>query len=124
MRDGAGGAVSQPVIRPSPALTVSVWPGRLEAKEQGHGDRWTDLVPPLTSFGPGVLHVDDPDGSARRHIGCSVDHGPLLASWEHRSEVGRVLFAAKAGALTGREATSVEAGVTTGAGTSREDGGP
>ena len=73
----------------------AAWFARIvEVKEQGHGDRWTELVPPLTSFGPGVLHVDDPTGSARRNIGCSVDHGPLLASWEHRSEVGRVLFAA------------------------------
>ena len=66
----------------------------VEAKEQGHRDDWTQLVPPLRSFGPGTLRVDDPSGSARRNIGCSVDHGPLLASWEHDSAIGRSLFLA------------------------------
>ena len=66
----------------------------VEAKEQGHGADWPDRVPPLTTFGPGVLHVDDPHGGARRNLGCSVDHGPLLATWEHQSEVGRALFLA------------------------------
>jgi hypothetical protein len=68
----------------------------VEAKEQGHGHDWPDHVPPLRSFGPGTLRVDDPRGSARRNIGCSVDHGPLLASWEHDSPIGRSLFLAAA----------------------------
>jgi hypothetical protein len=68
----------------------------VDAKEAGHLADWPDHVPPLTSFGPGVLHVDDPNRSARDNLGCSVDHGPLLATWEHRSEVGRALFLAAA----------------------------
>jgi radical SAM superfamily enzyme YgiQ (UPF0313 family) len=63
------------------------------AKEAGHQHDWPDHVPPLRSFGPGVLHVDDPVGTARANLGCSVDHGPLLATWEHRSEVSRALSA-------------------------------
>jgi hypothetical protein len=59
------------------------------AKEAGHRLDWPDHVPLLRTFGPGVLHVDDPLGTARANLGCSVDHGPLLATWEHRSEVSR-----------------------------------
>jgi hypothetical protein len=66
------------------------------AKEAGHGHDWPERVPRLATFGPGVLHVDDPGRSARTNIGCSVDHGPLLATWEHRSEVSRVLYASNA----------------------------
>ncbi len=62
------------------------------AKERGHLDDWPDHVPPLRSFGPGILLVDDPGHSARNNLGCSVDHGPLLASWEHSSAVSRALY--------------------------------
>lgn len=63
------------------------------AKEAGRRLDWPDHVPLLRTFGPGVLHVDDPSGTARANLGCSVDHGPLLATWEHRSEVGRAIYA-------------------------------
>lgn len=70
----------------------------LAAKEAGHHEDWPERVPPLATFGPGRLHVDDPGGVAAAHLGCSVDHGSLLATWEHRSEVGRALVAAPVGA--------------------------
>lgn len=62
------------------------------AKEAGHGDDWPDRVPALADLEPASLVVDDPDRRARDQLGCSVDHGPLLASWEHASLVARPLF--------------------------------
>ncbi|MEZ5137977.1 MAG: radical SAM protein [Acidimicrobiales bacterium] len=66
------------------------------AKEAGHHRDWPERVPRLATFGPGELLVDDPHGRAASHLGCSVDHGSLLASWEHRSAVSRARFAATA----------------------------
>jgi hypothetical protein len=63
------------------------------AKAGGHRLDWPTVVPPLRTFGPTSLTVDDPGHVARSNIGCLVDHGSLLATWEHDSPVGRVRFA-------------------------------
>jgi len=66
----------------------------LALKENGHRSDWQEVIAPLASYGPGELNVDDPNRNARKNIGCIIDHGSLLASWEHASEVGRALFLA------------------------------
>lgn len=65
----------------------------VETKHDGHLRDWPQLVPPLRSFGPGVLTVDDPRGVCEYELGWGAEYSPLGA-WELESPVSRAVAVA------------------------------
>jgi hypothetical protein len=61
----------------------------LVAKEDGHRHDWPEHVPPLRSFGPGTLVVDDPGRFATKQLGISLELVGWGSNWEMRSPLER-----------------------------------
>jgi hypothetical protein len=65
----------------------------IAAKETGHFRDWVDIVPPLASFGPGSLTVDDVDGAVTGTIGCDIGLSANGVNWDMVSAIGRARVA-------------------------------
>jgi radical SAM superfamily enzyme YgiQ (UPF0313 family) len=65
----------------------------IEAKESGHLDDWTEHVPPLRSYGPGTLVVDDPRSVCTHEMGRRADSNPWDA-WDLESPISRAVMRA------------------------------
>ena len=61
----------------------------LAAKAAGHLRDWQLVVPPLSSFGPGRLEVDDKDSSVANTLGCDVEMSSNGVNWDMDSGIGR-----------------------------------
>ncbi len=74
----------------------------LAAKGAGHWRDWQTVVPPLASFGPGHLEVNDVNGAATTLLGCDITIASGGANWEMDSGIARasVAVAFHPGALT------------------------
>lgn len=62
----------------------------LASKDAGHWRDWQSVVPPLSSFGPGYLEVNDVDGKVTNLLGCHADISAGGANWDMESGIGRV----------------------------------
>ena len=60
----------------------------LDAKACGHLDDWHQVVPPLSSFGPGRFVVDDPHRICSEAIGRHINSG-VWSLWEFDSPISR-----------------------------------
>lgn len=65
----------------------------LQAKEEGHWADWHTIVPPLSSFGPGRLEVNDVDGNVTKTLGCQLDLTSTGVNWDLDSGVARARVA-------------------------------
>ena len=62
---------------------VEAWHAQmLAAKDAGHWKDWHTVVPPLSSFGPGRLEVNDVNGSVTRLLGCDIGLSSGGVNWE------------------------------------------
>lgn len=61
----------------------------LESKGAGHWRDWQALVPPLASFGPGRLEVNDADGKVTNLLGCEIGISSGGANWDMDSGIAR-----------------------------------
>ena len=74
---------------------VVAWHTRiLEAKAAGHWRDWQIVVPPVASYPPGVLRVNDVNGTATNLLGCSTNMAAAGANWDMDSGIERVRIAA------------------------------
>jgi hypothetical protein len=64
----------------------------LDAKYDGHLDDWPTVIPPLRSFPPGVLSVEDPRNVCLYGTGFHIEGNPWDA-WELESPVSRAVSA-------------------------------
>ncbi|MCB1690400.1 MAG: hypothetical protein KDI33_18015 [Halioglobus sp.] len=81
---------------------VVAWHAQMLAtKGAGHWRDWQKVVPPLASFGPGSLEVNDVNNAATTLLGCDVMIASGGANWEMDSGISRatVPVAFHAGAL-------------------------
>jgi radical SAM superfamily enzyme YgiQ (UPF0313 family) len=69
---------------------VVAWHARmLESKDSGHWRDWQSVVPPLSSFGPGRLEVNDVNGKVTNLLGCHIDIYAGGANWDMDSGIAR-----------------------------------
>ncbi|MCB1690399.1 MAG: radical SAM protein [Halioglobus sp.] len=61
----------------------------LAVKGDGHWRDWQSMVPPLASFGPGRLEVNDVDGLVTKLLGCDVGMSSSGANWDMDSGIAR-----------------------------------
>ena len=61
----------------------------LAVKGEGHWKDWQAIVPPLSSFGPGRLEVNDVNGSVTNLLGCDISISAVGANWDMDSGVAR-----------------------------------
>ncbi len=61
----------------------------LAVKGDGHWRDWPSIVPPLASFGPGRLEVNDVDGLVTALLGCDVAMSSGGANWDMDSGIAR-----------------------------------
>ncbi|MCB1703901.1 MAG: hypothetical protein KDI17_03510 [Halioglobus sp.] len=61
----------------------------LGAKGRGHWRDWPDVVPPLASFAPGRLVVNDVNGSVTALIGCEIGVSSSGVNWDMDSGIAR-----------------------------------
>lgn len=61
----------------------------LEAKGSGHWRDWHEVVPPLASFAPGRLEVNDVNGSITALLGCEIGLSSSGVNWDMDSGIAR-----------------------------------
>jgi radical SAM superfamily enzyme YgiQ (UPF0313 family) len=61
----------------------------LAAKAAGHWRNWQEVVPALSSFGPGTLAVNDINGMVTQSLGCRLDINAGGVNWDMDSGIGR-----------------------------------
>lgn len=61
----------------------------LAAKAAGHWRDWQAVVPPLSSFAPGRLDVDDRNGSVTNTLGCDIELSANGVNWDMDSGIAR-----------------------------------
>ena len=73
------------------AHDIAAWHrARVAVCDAGHLDDWEQRVPPLRSFGPGTLSVDDPEDLCRTAMGGDVTtFGISLTAWDLVSAIAR-----------------------------------
>ena len=64
------------------------WQAAVLAAKRDHGDRWTEVVPRLSSFGPASFTVDDPQSVAALGLGMALVYDPD-SDWELDSPMAR-----------------------------------
>ncbi len=69
---------------------VVAWHSRvLAVKSSGHRRDWPMIVPPLSSFEPGTLEVEDVDGAVTKLIGCDLEISAVGTNWDMKSGISR-----------------------------------
>ncbi|CAA0121725.1 Hopanoid C-3 methylase [Halioglobus japonicus] len=61
----------------------------LSVKGEGHWKDWQSIVPPLSSFGPGRLEVNDVNGSVTKLLGCDIEISSGGGNWDMVSGIAR-----------------------------------
>ncbi|MEZ5503561.1 MAG: hypothetical protein R3E50_13220 [Halioglobus sp.] len=61
----------------------------LSAKAAGHWRDWQMVVPPLSSYGPGRLEVNDVNGSVANTLGCDLELSANGVNWDMDSGIAR-----------------------------------
>ena len=80
---------SYPYVAELPHDVVEWHKQMLTAKASGRWRDWQEVVPPLSSFGPAELPVDDSNGSVTKLLGCHIDINSNGATWDMDSGIAR-----------------------------------
>lgn len=65
----------------------------LQAKAAGYRRDWHTVTPPLSSYGPGTLEVNDKNGSVTNTLGCDLELTALGVNWDMDSGLARARVA-------------------------------
>jgi radical SAM superfamily enzyme YgiQ (UPF0313 family) len=69
---------------------VVAWHAQMLAvKGDGHRKDWQSIAPPLSSFGPGRLEVNDINGTVTKLLGCDITISAVGVNWDMDSGVAR-----------------------------------